>query len=99
MDEELQSAESEREAVGGVRKPVKNRFFDYSFASMAIYGSLTVMALVVAMENHPPTALRAAAQLFGITLAIAVTKAYAELIADTLDRERRLNYACGFGFA
>jgi hypothetical protein len=58
---------------------------------MAIYGSLAVMAVIVAIEDHPPTALRAAAQLFGVTLAIAVAKAYAEIIADTLDRGRRLD--------
>jgi hypothetical protein len=66
-------------------------FFDYSFVSMAIYGSLTVMAVVVAMENHPPPPLSAAARVFGVTLAIAAAKAYAELIADTLTRGRKLN--------
>jgi hemolysin III len=65
--------------------------FDYSFASMAIYGSLAVMAILVAMEDHPSSALRTAAQLFGVTFAIAVAKAYAEIIADTLHRGRRLN--------
>jgi hypothetical protein len=72
-------------------------FFDYSFASMAIYGSLTVMAVVIAMEDHPPPSLSAAARLFGVTVAIAAAKAYAELIADTLTRGRKLNAEEGRG--
>ena len=91
MDEVLQFTETEREAAGDAHESVKIPFFDYSFASMAIYGSLTVMAVIAAMENHPPTALSAAAQLFGVTVAIAVAKAYAEIIADTLQRGRRLD--------
>src|SRR5687767_1372193 len=91
MNEELQLTETEREAARGVQKPVKIRFFDYSFASKAIYGTLSVMAVIVAMENHPPTALSAAAQLFGVTLALAVAETYAEIIAHTLDRGRKLN--------
>lgn len=75
----------------GVRKPVTICFFDYSFASKAIYGTLTVMAVIVAMEDHAPSALSAAAQLFGATLALAVAKAYAEIIADTLNRGRKLS--------
>jgi hypothetical protein len=93
MDEDLQLGETGREATSGVRKPVKIRFFDYSFASMAIYGSIPVMAVIVAMEYHPPPPLSAAAKIFGVTLAIAVAKVYAELIADTLHRERKLNAA------
>jgi hypothetical protein len=77
-------------APNGGRKPVKIPFFDHSFASNAIYGTLTVMAVIVVMEDHPPPALRAAAQMFGVTLAIAVAKAYAEIIAGTLHRGRRL---------
>lgn len=87
----MQLAETEGQAAIVAGKPVKIPFLDYSFASMAIYGSLTVMAVIVAMEDHPPSPFRAAAQLFGVTLAIAVAKAYAEIVADTLNRGRKLN--------
>lgn len=84
-------AETEREVTSDSRESKKGIFFDYSFASMAIYGSLAVMAVIVSMETHPPTALRAAAEILGVTTAIAIAKGYAELIADTLDREKRLD--------
>ena len=58
---------------------------------MAIYGSLAVMAVLVAIGFHPASPLQVAAQLFGVTLAIAVAKGYAEIIADTLYRGRRLD--------
>lgn len=85
LAETLPSATNDAPRASGIL------IFDYSFASMAIYGSLAVMAVLVALENHPPTALRVAAQLFGVTIAIAVAKAYAEIIADTLHRGRRLS--------
>ena len=81
---------TETAASSGGRRPIKSPLFDRSFASSAIYGTLTVMAVIVAMEDHPPPALRAAAQMFGVTLAIAIAKAYAEIIAGTLHRGRRL---------
>jgi hemolysin III len=91
MNEDLQLTETESEAARDAWKPVKIRFFDYSFASKAIYGTLTVMAVIVAMEDHAPSALSAAAQLFGATLALAVAEAYAEIIADTLNKRRKLS--------
>ena len=91
MDKGLHLAENELDASSGLRKAVKSRIFDRSFASKAIYGTITVMAVLVAMENYPPPALRAAAQMFGVTLAIAVAEAYAEFIAFTLHRGRKLN--------
>jgi hypothetical protein len=92
MDEVLQSsAQTGRAAAEGARKSLKIRFFDYSFASKAIYGAIAVMAVIVAMEAHPPTALFAAAQSFGVTLAVAVAETYAEIIAHTLDIERKVN--------
>ena len=66
----------------------KVRLFDHSFASMAIYGSLTVMAVLVANDETSPLAL--AAQLFGVTVAIAMAKAYSEILAGTLLRGRKL---------
>jgi hypothetical protein len=65
--------------------------FDHSFASAAIYGSLAVMGVIVAMGDHPPPPLIAAVQLFGVTLAIAMAKAYSEILAATLERKRKLN--------
>lgn len=86
----MELAEARPAAVFAVPEAFGVQIFDSSFASMAIYGSLALMAVLVAIENHPPAPLQIAAQLFGVTLAIAVAKAYAEVIADTLHRGRRL---------
>ncbi len=75
---------TETATSSGGKKPAEIPFFEHAFASNAIYGTLTVMAVIVAMADHPPPALRAAAQTFGVTLAIAIAKAYAEIIASTL---------------
>jgi hemolysin III len=66
------------------------QFFDQPFASKAIYSLITVMALLLVMEDHPPTALQGAITLFGATLAIALAEVYAETIAETIAHHRRL---------
>jgi hypothetical protein len=60
------------------------------FASKAIYGLLTVLALLLVFREHPPTALRGAITLFGTTLALALAEAYAEIAAEMLSQRRWL---------
>lgn len=61
------------------------------FAAKAIYGLLTVLALLVAMEEHPPTPLRASVTLFGAIFGIALAEAYSEWIAEMLAHRRPLS--------
>jgi hypothetical protein len=46
-----------------------------------IYGSIVGLALVVALQFHPPKAGQAAAALVGTALAIALAEVYSDLIA------------------
>lgn len=54
----------------------------------AIYGLMTVLALLVVMNDHPPIAWRGALTLFGATLAVALVDTYAETIAGMLSEQR-----------
>jgi VIT1/CCC1 family predicted Fe2+/Mn2+ transporter len=46
-----------------------------------IYGSIVGLALVVALQFHPPTAGQAAAAIVGTALAIGLAEVYSDLIA------------------
>ena len=63
---------------------------NHHFAEKAIYGLITVLAVLVVMEEHPPVAWRGALTLFGTTLAVALVETYAATIAWMLTRQRRL---------
>jgi hemolysin III len=69
---------------------VRSRLFDHNFAAKAIYGLVTVLALLLVMEDHPPEALPGAISLFGATLAVALLDLYAESVAEMLSHSRRL---------
>ena len=60
-----------------------------TFVAKAIYGLVTVLAVLLVMEDHPPAAWRGAVTVFGATLAVALVEMYAETIAAMLDRQRR----------
>lgn len=46
-----------------------------------IYGAIVGLALVLALQLHPPTALQTAGALAGTALAIALAELYSELVA------------------
>src|SRR5262249_54972881 len=58
--------------------------------SKAVYGLVTLMAVLTGMEDHPPEAWRGAVTLFGTTLAVALIDAYAETNAGIIARGRGL---------
>jgi hypothetical protein len=53
-----------------------------------IYGSIVGLAIVVALEDHPPTAAATAAALLGTALAVGLAEAYSEFVG-TEARTRR----------
>src|SRR5215208_2720161 len=53
-----------------------------------IYGSIVGLALVVALEDHPPSAAAMASALLGTALAVGLAEAYSELVG-TEARTRR----------
>lgn len=72
--------------TSGVGKPPVNS----TFVARAVYGLITVLAVLQTMELHPPEPWRAAVTVFGTTLAIALIEVYAETIGELLGRRDRL---------
>lgn len=59
--------------------------------SRAIYGVITVLAVLQAFEIQPPSAWHGTVVLFGTTLAVALVDTYCESIAEMLAERRRLS--------
>src|SRR5262245_11014147 len=62
-----------------------------AFVSRAIYGLITVLAVLQVYELHPPSAWGGTVSLFGTTLAVALVDAYSDSIAEMLSRGRGLS--------
>lgn len=58
-----------------------------------VYGSITVLSLLMAMDDHPDAPFGTAAILFGSVLAVTLAKAFAELLAHALDTGERVTRA------
>lgn len=65
-----------------------SRLDDASFG--LIYGSVTALSLLMAMGLHPEAAVTSAAVLFGSVLAIALAKAFAEVMSDAIATRERI---------
>ena len=57
--------------------------------SRVIYGAIIGLALVVALEAHPPPAHAVIATLIGTTVAVALAELYSELIGFETVRRRK----------
>lgn len=55
-----------------------------------IYGSVTVLGILMAMGAHPDAPLPSAAILFGSVLAISLAKAFAEVMTNAIDKGERI---------
>lgn len=55
-----------------------------------IYGSVTALALLMALGPHPERPLTSAAVLFGSVLAISLAKAFAEVMSNAIDSGERI---------
>jgi len=58
-----------------------------------IYGAIIGLALVVALQVHPPSAGEAAAAVLGTALAVGLAEAYSELVGEEARTRRRLRAA------
>jgi hypothetical protein len=56
-----------------------------------IYGAVIGLALVVALQVHPPTAGQAAAAVFGTAVAVGLAEAYSEIVSGEARARRRLH--------
>ena len=66
----------------------RDRLPSKTAVAKAIYGLITVLAVLVVMDDHPPAAWRGAVTLFGTTLAVALVDTYSETIAGMLSYRR-----------
>ena len=60
--------------------------------SRAIYGLITVLAVLQVLELHPPSAWRGTLTLFGTTVAVALVDTYCASIAEMIAASRRLSW-------
>jgi hypothetical protein len=72
---------------GRLRRAVLDHL-DSPDVARVVYGSVVGLAVVVALQVHPPTAAQAAGIVFGTGLAIGLAELYAEIIG-TETRARR----------
>jgi len=61
-----------------------------TYVAGAVYGLITVLAVLQTMQLHPPKAWQAAVTVFGTTLVIALIDVYADAIGALLGQETRL---------
>jgi hypothetical protein len=73
------------------------RFIDSHLASSqvarVVYGAIVGLALVVALETHPPTAGAMVATLLGTGLAVGLAEVYSETLGTEVRTRRRLERA------
>src|SRR5688500_1343850 len=58
-----------------------------------IYGAIIGLALIVALENHPPAAGVVAATLLGTGFVVALAELYSDAVGTTLRTRRRVTRA------
>ena len=68
-----------------------DKTFDKDFVAKAIYGLISVLAMLLTMEEHPPTAWIAAGILFGTVFVLAIAETYSATIAEIIAGQKRLD--------
>jgi hypothetical protein len=58
-----------------------------------IYGAITVLSVLMAVRDHSEQPFETAAVLFGSTLAVALAKAFSELLSRALDSGEKMTRA------
>ena len=75
--------------LGASPTPESRRRVRGHYAARSIYGSILVLALLLALESHPPSPLRAAGVVAGTVFAVLAAEAFAESLGAELDLGRR----------
>jgi hypothetical protein len=58
--------------------------------SRVIYGSIIGLALIVALQSHPPSAAGMIGSLLGTAVAVALAEAYSDVVGTRTSERRRL---------
>lgn len=61
---------------------------DGHFAARSVYGGILVLAVLLALQAHPPGPYRSALLVAGTILAVLAAEAYADLLGLEIDRGR-----------
>jgi len=75
--------------LGAGLTPENRRKVEGKYAARSIYGSILVLALLLGLEAHQPSAFRGAALVAATVLAVLLAEAYAENLGAELDLGRR----------
>ena len=75
--------------LGAFQTPEHRRRLEGQYAARSIYGSILVLALLLALEDHPPSPLQAAGVVAGTVFAVLAAEAYAENLGSELTLGRR----------
>ncbi len=67
------------------------REFTGRYAARSVYGTIVVLALLLAVQPHSPGPLPAAALVVGTLLAILGAEAYSEILGAEVELRRRLD--------
>ena len=65
--------------------------FDKAFMAKSLYGSVTLLAVLLSFEDHVPTAGHGASLLFGTALSVALAEAFSESISQVIIGKKRLD--------
>ena len=69
------------------------KIFDKRFISKSLYGSITLLAVLLSLEDHLPTAWHGASLLFGTALSVALAEAFSESISQVIAGKKKLDRA------
>ena len=67
--------------------------FDKTFVAKSLYGSITLLAVLLSLEDHLPTAWHGASLLFGTALSVALAEAFSESIGQVIAGKKQLDRA------
>jgi hypothetical protein len=82
----------EADAASGIRRALAAHFSGHQVARV-VYGSIIGIALVVALESHPPTAGVVVGSLLATAFAIALAELYSDVIGARVMHRREFNRA------
>lgn len=75
--------------MSGLKQAVENHLASRDVARV-IYGTIIGLALVLALERHPPTAGQATGALIGTAIAVGLAEVYSEFVGSEARMRRRL---------
>ena len=69
------------------------KLFNQAFVAKSLYGSITLLAVLLSLEDHLPTAWHGASLLFGTALSVALAEAFSESISQVIAGKKQLDRA------